>query len=117
MAFVPSTLVSQFSRPEIASKSAWFTPVQTQNLIVSHRAAHIVRMETKIQVAGAGMRVIRQADEATIEKLGCRSWDTWGCEPSTFPWTYSSDEVCLILAGDLTVIPDDGSEPMGKLIF
>lgn len=62
---------------------------------------------------GAGMRIIKQADESTISKFGCRSWSTWGCGPSTFPWTYSDDEVCLVLEGDFTVIPDDGSQSMG----
>lgn len=62
---------------------------------------------------GAGMRVIKQADDATIDSLGCRSWGTWGCGPSKFPWTYADDEVCLVLSGDFTVIPDDGSESMG----
>lgn len=63
---------------------------------------------------GAGMKAIRSADEDTIAELGCRSWGKWGCGPSTFPWTYSDDEVCLVLEGDFTVIPDDGSESMGK---
>lgn len=63
---------------------------------------------------GSGMRLIQAADEASILKLGCRSWSTWGCDPSTFPWTYSEDEVCLVLEGDFTVFPDDGSKPMRK---
>lgn len=58
------------------------------------------------------MKVIKGADEQTITELGCRSWGKWGCEPSKFPWTYSDDEVCLVLEGDFTVIPDDGSESM-----
>lgn len=74
-------------------------------------------MAANIETAGAGMRVIRQADETTIEGLMCRSWGTWGCEPSTFPWTYSADEVCLVVEGDFTVFPNDGSEPMGKFFF
>ncbi|CAN8072960.1 unnamed protein product [Agarophyton chilense] len=69
-------------------------------------------MSATIVEKGAGMRLIKNADEKTIDKLGCRSWDTWGCEPSTFPWTYSDDEVCLVMNGDFTVIPDDGSEKM-----
>lgn len=63
---------------------------------------------------GSGMRIIKAADEETIVKMGCRSWSKWGCEASTFPWTYSDDEVCLVLEGDFTVIPDDGGESMGK---
>lgn len=63
---------------------------------------------------GAGMRIIKAADEQTIAKLGCRSWNKWGCAPSTFPWSYADDEVCLVLEGEFTVIPDEGGESMGK---
>lgn len=63
---------------------------------------------------GAGMKLVKGASEELISTLGCRTWPTWGCNPSTFPWSYSDDEVCLVLSGDFTVIPDDGSESMGK---
>lgn len=71
-------------------------------------------ISSKIVEKGGGMKVIKAADEQTIAELGCRSWGKWGCEPSTFPWTYSDDEVCLVLEGDFTVIPDDGSDSMGE---
>ena len=46
--------------------------------------------------------------ENTIKELGIKDWPIWTCEPSTFPWTYSYKETCLILEGDITVTPDGG---------
>ena|ERR1719231_421177 len=46
-----------------------------------------------------------------VEEQGIRSWPTWGCQPSTFPWTYSESETCFLLEGDVTVTPDDKSIP------
>ena len=34
----------------------------------------------------------------------------WGCEASTFPWTYGSTEQCYILKGKVIVTPDGASE-------
>ena len=47
----------------------------------------------------------------TIEELGIKHWPIWSCEPSSFPWTYSEKETCLILEGNITVTPDYG-EPV-----
>lgn len=33
----------------------------------------------------------------------------WSCEPSSFDWSYSSQETCLILEGEATVTFDGGS--------
>ena len=41
--------------------------------------------------------------------MGVKSWPTWGCGVSKFPWTYSETETCLILKGKVTVTPKDGS--------
>ena len=71
-------------------------------------------VQEKAVEKGGGMKVIKAADENIIAELGCRSWDKWGCEPSTFDWTYSDDEICLVLEGDFTVKPADGSDSMGK---
>ncbi len=51
--------------------------------------------------------------ENTINELGIgiKQWPIWTCDPSTFPWTYSDKETCLILEGDITVTPD-GGEPV-----
>ena len=36
-------------------------------------------------------------------------WGTWGCGVSKFPWTYDQNESCYLLAGKVTVTPDDKS--------
>jgi uncharacterized cupin superfamily protein len=59
--------------------------------------------------AGAGaITVVHAASEAEIARLGCKSWPTWGCAVSTFPWTYGEAETSLLLAGVVTVTPDGG---------
>ena len=45
-----------------------------------------------------------------LDKLGCRSWPTWGKGPSIFPWHYDEKETCLIIAGKVTVTPNGGGE-------
>ena len=57
-----------------------------------------------------GINVIK-GEEALkqVEEQGIRSWPTWGCQPSTFPWTYTESETCYLLEGDVTVTPDDKS--------
>jgi hypothetical protein len=49
--------------------------------------------------------------ESTILALGLRDWPIWGCEISTFHWSYDQRETCLILEGKVTVTPD-GGEPV-----
>lgn len=80
------------------------------------RTKRAMLMTNTVVEKGAGMRIIKAADEETISKLGCRSWDKWSCEPSTFQWSYSDDELCLVLEGDFTVVPDQAGEPMGKYL-
>lgn len=55
--------------------------------------------------------VVRKATEADISKMGIRSWPTWGCEVSRFPWTYGESETCYIIRGRVTVTPTQG-EPV-----
>jgi len=54
----------------------------------------------------SGITVTSNPDPAQIESLGVSSWPIWGCEVSTFPWTYADQETCLLLEGDVTVTPD-----------
>ena len=67
---------------------------------------------TIMAAATAEIKVIAQADDATVAKLGCRRWATWGCGVSKFPWTYSDTETCLLIAGKVTVTPDGGGAPV-----
>ena len=59
--------------------------------------------------------VVSNPDEATLTSQGVRSWPTWGCEKSNFPWTYGEAETCYILRGSVTVTPTGGkSVTVGK---
>ena len=37
------------------------------------------------------------------EAEGCKVWPIWKCEPSTFDWTYTEKETCLLIEGKVTV--------------
>ncbi len=37
------------------------------------------------------------------EAAACKAWPTWKCQPSTFDWTYTEKETCLLLEGKVTV--------------
>lgn len=51
------------------------------------------------------------ADPSADEVARCKSWPTWGCEASEFPWSYGSSETCYVIEGEAIVTPDDGSIP------
>ena len=68
-----------------------------------------VRMQAAM---ASGITVTSNPDPKDLQSLGVTSWPTWGCEVSTFPWTYDEQETCLLLEGDVTVTPD-GGEPVG----
>ena len=36
----------------------------------------------------ASITVTSNPDPAELQSLGVKSWPTWGCGVSTFPWTY-----------------------------
>ncbi len=46
------------------------------------------------------VQVRKPSDE---EARQCKTWDTWGCDVSEFPWDYTQTETCLILEGKVTV--------------
>lgn len=49
--------------------------------------------------------------EERLAQLGVSTWSTWSKEVSTFPWTYSEQEVAYVLEGEVTVTPKEG-EPV-----
>jgi len=49
---------------------------------------------------------ISRPDRAEIERMGVGSWETWGCEVSTFDWGYDATETCYILEGEVKVKTD-----------
>jgi uncharacterized cupin superfamily protein len=50
-------------------------------------------------------------DTSRLSTLGVSSWPTWSKEVSTFPWTYSEQEVAYVLEGEVVVTPQ-GGEPV-----
>lgn len=46
-----------------------------------------------------------------LAQLGVTGWSTWSKEVSTFPWTYSEQEIAYVLEGEVTVTPQ-GGEPV-----
>jgi len=50
-----------------------------------------------------------------LAKLGVMGWPIWTKEISEFPWSYSSQETCYFLEGEVEVTQEDGtSVSMGK---
>lgn len=41
--------------------------------------------------------------EVDKEKINLIDWDSWGCEPSTFDWSYDSDETAYVFEGKVIV--------------
>lgn len=53
------------------------------------------------------IQVVHQPDEEFLNKKGVFDWGQWGCGVSKFPWTYDQSESCYLLAGQVTVTPND----------
>ena len=76
----------------------------------SAKSPVITKMSSEV-ATGPNIEVVSQPDQEFLEKKGVFSWGTWGCGVSKFPWTYDSAESCYLLAGKVTVTPDDGRPP------
>ncbi len=55
--------------------------------------------------------VVRKPTEQEADR--CRAWPTWTCESSSFDWSYTEKETCLIIEGKVTVTDADGSVTFG----
>ena len=55
--------------------------------------------------------VVRKPTEEEADR--CKAWPIWTCEPSSFDWSYTEQETCLILEGNVTVTDGDGSVAFG----
>jgi len=49
-----------------------------------------------------------------VEKAEMQSKPIWGCEVSEFDWYYDSEEVCLLIEGEVTVTYNGGSVSFGS---
>ena len=70
----------------------------------SHESTAFKTQFARMSSTKLSLTVTRPA-EAEIEKLGVKSWPTWGCNVSKFPWTYEETETALLLKGVVTVTP------------
>ena len=57
------------------------------------------------------IEVTSSCPEERIAAEGIRDWPVWSCEVSSFPWSYSERETCLLLEGEVMLTPD-GNEPV-----
>ncbi|MEF8793325.1 cupin domain-containing protein [Thiohalorhabdus sp.] len=51
---------------------------------------------------------VQQPSEEELEAMGVFDWPVWEKEASRFPWTYAEKEVCYVVAGRVTVEPEEG---------
>ncbi len=47
--------------------------------------------------------IVRKLSQEELDALGIKNWGTWGCEKSTFDWTYSDRETAYVFEGKVTV--------------
>ncbi|MBC8481342.1 MAG: cupin domain-containing protein [Planctomycetes bacterium] len=47
------------------------------------------------------------------EKNSCEKWPIWECQPSTFDWSYTQTETCLLIEGKVTVKDNQSSIDFG----
>ena len=47
------------------------------------------------------------------EKNICQKWPIWECQPSTFDWSYTQTETCLLIEGKVTVRDSNSSIDFG----
>ena len=46
--------------------------------------------------------------ETMIKELGIKNWPIWTCEVSSFDWTYTDKETCLLLESEVQATPNSG---------
>ena len=54
---------------------------------------------------------VRKPTEDEIDR--CKNWPIWTCDPSTFDWSYTQKETCLVIEGQVTVTDANGSVTFG----
>ena len=55
--------------------------------------------------------VVKKPTEPEIVEM--KKLPTWGCEVSEFDWYYDSEETCLLIEGEVTVLYGDESVSFG----
>ena len=54
--------------------------------------------------------IVKQLSEDEIQEKGIRSWSTWSCDKSEFPWEYSEQETCYLIEGQVDVTSESGEK-------
>ena len=52
--------------------------------------------------------VLSPCPKDIIVELGFKSWSIWTCDESSFEWTYDEKKTCLLIQGEVTVMPEEG---------
>ena len=55
--------------------------------------------------------IVRKPTEQEIVEM--KKLPTWGCEVSEFDWYYDSEETCLLIEGEVTVLYGEESVSFG----
>ncbi len=53
--------------------------------------------------------IIEKLSPKELEQKGVFNWPVWEKEVSRFDWTYTGDEECYILEGEVVVETDEGN--------
>lgn len=53
---------------------------------------------------------IQKATPDILKNYDIDSWSSWDCDPSEFPWEYSTDEICYVKKGRVIVTEEDGTK-------
>jgi len=57
---------------------------------------------------------IEKPSEQKLKELGTDNWSPWECEPSTFDWSYDSNEDFYVLEGKVKVKTPTEEVEFGK---
>ena len=103
----PTPFVLRTAAPRRNILSSWsssFPPPRRKN----EKILLAVRSSSSKAPKSTSKKIIRVEKNRRKEEF--QNWPVWGCEQSTFPWTYGQTEQCYILKGKVTVIPDENPE-------
>ena len=57
--------------------------------------------------------IVEKPGDDKLADLNVKSWPTWECEPSEFPWHYDERETCYLLEGEVEVRAGDEKVSFG----
>ena len=55
--------------------------------------------------------IVKKPSDEEIEN--CKAWPIWTCQPSSFDWSYTQKETCLLIEGKVTVTDGTDSVSFG----